>query len=62
MSGLLQNELQLLQPLNLEVKVERNLAALWYHEIPDINIFGRLKPINVSSLFRCFQKSIPCTI
>uniref|UniRef100_A0A8C6Y4F4 Vacuolar protein sorting 13 homolog A n=1 Tax=Naja naja TaxID=35670 RepID=A0A8C6Y4F4_NAJNA len=58
-SGLLQNELQLLQPLNLEVKVERNLAALWYHEIPDINIFGRLKPINVSSLFRCFQKSIP---
>uniref|UniRef100_A0A670YV26 Vacuolar protein sorting 13 homolog A n=1 Tax=Pseudonaja textilis TaxID=8673 RepID=A0A670YV26_PSETE len=59
MNGLLQNELQLLQPLNLEVKVERNLAALWYHEIPDINIFGRLKPINVSSLFRCFQKSIP---
>uniref|UniRef100_A0A8C6Y4R2 Vacuolar protein sorting 13 homolog A n=1 Tax=Naja naja TaxID=35670 RepID=A0A8C6Y4R2_NAJNA len=49
-SGLLQNELQLLQPLNLEVKVERNLAALWYHEIPDINIFGRLKPINVSIL------------
>ncbi|XP_058021972.1 intermembrane lipid transfer protein VPS13A [Ahaetulla prasina] len=47
MSGLLQNELQLLQPLNLEVKVERNLAALWYHEIPDINIFGRLKPINL---------------
>uniref|UniRef100_A0A8C6Y6U2 Vacuolar protein sorting 13 homolog A n=1 Tax=Naja naja TaxID=35670 RepID=A0A8C6Y6U2_NAJNA len=46
-SGLLQNELQLLQPLNLEVKVERNLAALWYHEIPDINIFGRLKPINL---------------
>ncbi|ETE71307.1 Vacuolar protein sorting-associated protein 13A, partial [Ophiophagus hannah] len=47
MSGLLQNELQLLQPLNLEVKVERNLAALWYHEIPDINIFGHLKPINL---------------
>ncbi|XP_026526945.1 vacuolar protein sorting-associated protein 13A [Notechis scutatus] len=47
MNGLLQNELQLLQPLNLEVKVERNLAALWYHEIPDINIFGRLKPINL---------------
>ncbi|XP_077792121.1 intermembrane lipid transfer protein VPS13A isoform X2 [Podarcis muralis] len=46
-SGLLQNEIQLLQPLNLEVSVERNLAALWYHEIPDIKIFGRLKPMNL---------------
>ncbi|KAF7250405.1 Vacuolar protein sorting-associated protein 13A [Varanus komodoensis] len=45
-SGLLQNEIQLLQPLNLEVTVERNLAALWYHEIPDIKISGRLKPMN----------------
>ncbi|XP_044301886.1 vacuolar protein sorting-associated protein 13A isoform X2 [Varanus komodoensis] len=46
-SGLLQNEIQLLQPLNLEVTVERNLAALWYHEIPDIKISGRLKPMNL---------------
>uniref|UniRef100_A0A8D2LEQ8 Vacuolar protein sorting 13 homolog A n=1 Tax=Varanus komodoensis TaxID=61221 RepID=A0A8D2LEQ8_VARKO len=37
----------LLQPLNLEVTVERNLAALWYHEIPDIKISGRLKPMNL---------------
>uniref|UniRef100_A0A670J176 Vacuolar protein sorting 13 homolog A n=1 Tax=Podarcis muralis TaxID=64176 RepID=A0A670J176_PODMU len=49
-SGLLQNEIQLLQPLNLEVSVERNLAALWYHEIPDIKIFGRLKPMNVTGV------------
>ncbi|XP_062985430.1 intermembrane lipid transfer protein VPS13A isoform X2 [Elgaria multicarinata webbii] len=46
-NGLLQNEVQLLQPLNLEVTVERNLAALWYHEIPDIKISGRLKPMNL---------------
>ncbi|XP_061483494.1 intermembrane lipid transfer protein VPS13A isoform X2 [Rhineura floridana] len=46
-SGLLQNEVQLLQPLNLEVTVERNLAAVWYHDIPDIKISGRLKPMNL---------------
>uniref|UniRef100_A0A8D2NA54 Vacuolar protein sorting 13 homolog A n=1 Tax=Zonotrichia albicollis TaxID=44394 RepID=A0A8D2NA54_ZONAL len=44
----LQTEVQLLQPINLEVAVERNLAAAWYHEVPDIEISGRLKPMNVS--------------
>uniref|UniRef100_A0A8B9FZR9 Vacuolar protein sorting 13 homolog A n=1 Tax=Amazona collaria TaxID=241587 RepID=A0A8B9FZR9_9PSIT len=46
--GLLQTEVQLLQPLNLEVVVERNLAAAWYNEVPDIEISGLLKPMNVS--------------
>ncbi|NXA51596.1 VP13A protein, partial [Nothocercus julius] len=46
-SGSLQTEVQLLQPLNLEVIVERNLAAAWYNEIPDIEISGRLKPMNL---------------
>uniref|UniRef100_A0A8C3XSC1 Vacuolar protein sorting 13 homolog A n=1 Tax=Chelydra serpentina TaxID=8475 RepID=A0A8C3XSC1_CHESE len=46
--GSLQSEIQLLQPLNLEVTVERNLAAAWYSEVPDIKILGRLKPMNVS--------------
>ncbi|EMP30416.1 Vacuolar protein sorting-associated protein 13A [Chelonia mydas] len=45
--GSLQSEIQLLQPLNLEVTVERNLAAAWYSEVPDIKILGRLKPINL---------------
>ncbi|XP_062455224.1 intermembrane lipid transfer protein VPS13A isoform X2 [Rhea pennata] len=43
----LQTEVQLLQPLNLEVIVERNLAAAWYSEVPDIEISGRLKPMNL---------------
>ncbi|OXB81709.1 UNVERIFIED_CONTAM: hypothetical protein H355_010270 [Colinus virginianus] len=43
----LQTEVQLLQPLNLEVAVERNLAAAWYNEVPDIEISGRLKPMNL---------------
>uniref|UniRef100_A0A8B9SEM5 Vacuolar protein sorting-associated protein 13A n=1 Tax=Apteryx owenii TaxID=8824 RepID=A0A8B9SEM5_APTOW len=46
-SGSLQTEVQLLQPLNLEVIVERNLAAAWYSEVPDIEISGRLKPMNL---------------
>uniref|UniRef100_A0A803SKW8 Vacuolar protein sorting 13 homolog A n=1 Tax=Anolis carolinensis TaxID=28377 RepID=A0A803SKW8_ANOCA len=46
-NDVLQNEIPLLQPLNLEVTVERNLAALWYNEIPDIKISGRLKPMNL---------------
>uniref|UniRef100_A0A674GIN8 Vacuolar protein sorting 13 homolog A n=1 Tax=Taeniopygia guttata TaxID=59729 RepID=A0A674GIN8_TAEGU len=45
----LQTEVQLLQPVNLEVAVERNLAAAWYNEVPDIEISGRLKPMNVST-------------
>lgn len=49
--GSLQTEVQLLQPLNLEVAVERNLAAAWYNEVPDIEISGRLKPMNVSIYF-----------
>uniref|UniRef100_A0A8C3GZF6 Vacuolar protein sorting 13 homolog A n=1 Tax=Corvus moneduloides TaxID=1196302 RepID=A0A8C3GZF6_CORMO len=43
----LQTEVQLLQPVNLEVAVERNLAASWYNEVPDIEISGRLKPMNL---------------
>uniref|UniRef100_A0A8C3VFY7 Vacuolar protein sorting 13 homolog A n=1 Tax=Catharus ustulatus TaxID=91951 RepID=A0A8C3VFY7_CATUS len=46
----LQTEVQLLQPVSLEVAVERNLAAAWYNEVPDIEISGRLKPMNVSSV------------
>lgn len=47
----MQTEVQLLQPVNLEVAVERNLAAAWYNEVPDIEISGRLKPMNVSTNF-----------
>uniref|UniRef100_A0A8C5UE54 VP13A protein n=1 Tax=Malurus cyaneus samueli TaxID=2593467 RepID=A0A8C5UE54_9PASS len=46
----LQSEVQLLQPVNLELAVERNLAAAWYNEVPDIEISGRLKPMNVRAL------------
>uniref|UniRef100_UPI00398E4939 intermembrane lipid transfer protein VPS13A isoform X2 n=1 Tax=Pristiophorus japonicus TaxID=55135 RepID=UPI00398E4939 len=41
------SEIVLLQPVNLEVVIERNLAAAWYHEVPDIKILGTLKPLHV---------------
>lgn len=49
--GSLQTEVQLLQPVNLELAVERNLAAAWYNEVPDIEVSGRLKPMSVSTCF-----------
>ncbi|XP_053558459.1 intermembrane lipid transfer protein VPS13A isoform X2 [Bombina bombina] len=45
--GVLQAEVQLLQPLNMDLTIERNLAAAWYSDIPDIKILGHLKPMNV---------------
>ncbi|KAE8633133.1 hypothetical protein XENTR_v10001793 [Xenopus tropicalis] len=46
-NGSLQSELQLLQPVNLDITIERNLAADWYHDVPDIKIIGHLKPMNL---------------
>ncbi|XP_075454841.1 intermembrane lipid transfer protein VPS13A isoform X2 [Ascaphus truei] len=45
--GSLQTEIELLLPLNLDITIERNLAAAWYSDIPDIKIIGHLKPMNV---------------
>uniref|UniRef100_UPI00358EE903 intermembrane lipid transfer protein VPS13A-like n=1 Tax=Myxine glutinosa TaxID=7769 RepID=UPI00358EE903 len=38
----------MVEPLNLEVSVRRNLAAAWFHGIPDIEINGKLKPMVVT--------------
>ncbi|XP_040272989.1 LOW QUALITY PROTEIN: vacuolar protein sorting-associated protein 13A [Bufo bufo] len=46
-NGSLVSELELLQPLNLDITIERNLAAAWYSDIPDIKIIGNLKPMNL---------------
>ncbi|XP_038659808.1 LOW QUALITY PROTEIN: vacuolar protein sorting-associated protein 13A [Scyliorhinus canicula] len=45
--GAFWSEISLLQPVNLEVVVERNLAAAWYHEVPDVKIIATLKPLHV---------------
>ncbi|KAM8960573.1 intermembrane lipid transfer protein VPS13A [Pelodytes ibericus] len=45
--GTLKPEVELLLPLNLDITIERNLAAAWYSDIPDIKITGHLKPMNL---------------
>uniref|UniRef100_A0A4W4DPX6 Vacuolar protein sorting 13 homolog A n=1 Tax=Electrophorus electricus TaxID=8005 RepID=A0A4W4DPX6_ELEEL len=37
----------ILRPVNMELSIKRNLAASWYHSIPDIQITGYLKPMSV---------------
>ncbi|XP_077331018.1 intermembrane lipid transfer protein VPS13A isoform X1 [Lithobates pipiens] len=45
--GSLISEIELLQPLNMDITIERNLAAAWYNDIPDIKIIGHLKPMSL---------------
>ncbi|XP_018413755.1 PREDICTED: vacuolar protein sorting-associated protein 13A [Nanorana parkeri] len=45
--GSLLSEIELLQPLNMDITIERNLAAAWYSDIPDIKIIGHLKPMRL---------------
>ncbi|XP_068460599.1 intermembrane lipid transfer protein VPS13A isoform X2 [Clinocottus analis] len=40
-----QGETELLMPVSLDVKIQRNLSSNWYHKIPDIEITAHLKPI-----------------
>lgn len=43
-----QPDIEILQPVNLVLSVQRNLAATWYHQIPAIGIKGDLKPMEVT--------------
>lgn len=40
-------EIQLLKPVNMDLSIKRNLAASWYHSIPDIQINAHLKPMSL---------------
>ncbi|XP_078536950.1 intermembrane lipid transfer protein VPS13C isoform X2 [Lissotriton helveticus] len=42
-----QPDLEILQPVNLQLSVSRNLAAAWYPEIPAMAIKGDLKPMQI---------------
>lgn len=43
-----QGETRLLQPVSLDLEIQRNLSSNWYHSIPDIQITAHLKPMSVS--------------
>ncbi|KAG8576312.1 hypothetical protein GDO81_009827 [Engystomops pustulosus] len=47
-NGSPQPELELLQPVNLLVSVQRNLSSSWYSQIPAIQIDGDLKPMEIA--------------
>ncbi|XP_067871286.1 intermembrane lipid transfer protein VPS13C [Heterodontus francisci] len=42
-----QLDIQMLQPINLQLTVQRNLAAVWYLKIPSVEIKGHLKTMNI---------------
>ncbi|VCX31363.1 unnamed protein product, partial [Gulo gulo] len=46
--GISHPDIQLLQPINLEFSVNRNLAASWYHKVPVVEIKGHLESMNVN--------------
>ncbi|MEQ2212395.1 hypothetical protein XENOCAPTIV_030171, partial [Xenoophorus captivus] len=46
-NGKFEGETQLLKPVSLDLEIQRNLSANWYHSIPDIEITAHLKPMNV---------------
>ncbi|KAL1007735.1 hypothetical protein UPYG_G00090880 [Umbra pygmaea] len=45
--GFPQPEIEILQPINLELLVKRNLAASWYSQIPGAEVQGVLKSMNM---------------
>eukprot|EP00058_Branchiostoma_floridae_P017686 XP_002603175.1 hypothetical protein BRAFLDRAFT_226506 [Branchiostoma floridae] len=40
-------EILLIEPVNLRLSITRNLAAGWYHDVPEVDISGKLEAINV---------------
>lgn len=41
------SEYQVLEPVSVSVDLKRNLAASWYHGVPDIEINGSMHAINI---------------
>uniref|UniRef100_A0A3B3URY5 Vacuolar protein sorting 13 homolog A n=1 Tax=Poecilia latipinna TaxID=48699 RepID=A0A3B3URY5_9TELE len=46
-NGKFEGETQLLKPVSLDLEIQRNLSANWYHSIPDVEITAHLKPMSV---------------
>uniref|UniRef100_A0A670Z9M9 Vacuolar protein sorting 13 homolog C n=1 Tax=Pseudonaja textilis TaxID=8673 RepID=A0A670Z9M9_PSETE len=42
-----QPDIQILRPINLELSVSRNLAGMWYHKIPLVEVRGYLDTIGI---------------
>ncbi|XP_078056331.1 intermembrane lipid transfer protein VPS13C isoform X2 [Mustelus asterias] len=60
-----QLDIQMLQPIDLQLSVQRNLAADWYLKIPSVEIKGHLKTMNIvlseedlTVLMKIFQQNL----
>ncbi|XP_072349204.1 LOW QUALITY PROTEIN: intermembrane lipid transfer protein VPS13C [Scyliorhinus torazame] len=60
-----QLDIQMLQPIDLQLTVQRNLAADWYLKIPNVEIKGHLKTMNIvlseedlTVLMKVFQQNL----
>ncbi|XP_041037247.1 vacuolar protein sorting-associated protein 13C isoform X5 [Carcharodon carcharias] len=60
-----QLDIQMLQPIDLHLTVQRNLAAAWYLKIPSVEIKGHLKTMNIvlseedlTVLMKVFQQNL----
>ncbi|XP_061134171.1 vacuolar protein sorting-associated protein 13A isoform X1 [Syngnathus typhle] len=47
-NGVFRGESDLLQPISLEVEIQRNLSSNWYQSIPDIEITAHLMPLSLN--------------
>ncbi|CAB1424168.1 unnamed protein product [Pleuronectes platessa] len=47
-SQLISSDIEILQPINLELLVTRNLAASWFTEIPAVQVQGVLRSLDMS--------------
>ncbi|XP_027780877.2 intermembrane lipid transfer protein VPS13C isoform X1 [Marmota flaviventris] len=47
-SGLPPYDIEILKPVNMLLSVQRNLSAMWYVQIPGMEIKGKLKPMQVA--------------
>lgn len=47
-------DIEILQPINLELLVTRNLAASWFSKIPGVQVQGVLRSLNVG--LSCFPE------
>lgn len=43
-----QPDIEILQPINLELLITRNLAASWFTKIPGVQVQGVLRSLKVS--------------
>ncbi|CAO2634463.1 Intermembrane lipid transfer protein VPS13C [Lemmus lemmus] len=44
----LQHDIEILEPVNMLLSIQRNLSAAWYTQIPGMEIKGKLKPMQVA--------------